>query len=298
MAATDQYKEAMHQLAPQGFVWPGVSEDSNIGNVWEAIGSSLLTADNDANTALDELFPDSTGIFLGDWERVLGFPRCDILGLTAQQRRDAHLAWLNISEFSDKDFFIEIAAIMGFTVSVYDDANRNDFLTLNAFFDSDTEWTKGTGWSISGGSASKVAGTASDLGQTIDRVFSGIDYYVKFTIENYVSGSITPTVGGTSGTAQSANGTYNETITAGGAGDVTLAADSSFVGDITQFELYFRIDPFVILVISTSIAPVTVFMVGQSEVGDKLVAPGSNASLECLIEFFAPAHTQPTFIYT
>ena len=109
---------------------PSTAEDSEVGKLFETIGDALLQAENSANAILDELFVDSTGVFLEDWSRVLGFPRCGITTLTAQEQRDANLAWLNISKVSTKAFFVDIAAVMGFTITVED---KNDDITLGAF---------------------------------------------------------------------------------------------------------------------------------------------------------------------
>jgi uncharacterized protein YmfQ (DUF2313 family) len=183
MRTEEQYNKVAHQIAPQGMIWPSISDNSEIGKLWATVAKSLLDADTESGSMLDESYPDSTGIFLEDWTRVLGFPRCSISDLNDQQQRDANLAWLNISPYSNKQFFIDIAAVLGYTITIED---KNDDITLGAF-------------------------------------------------EFRVTSSLT--------------------------------------------------------------APTTIFKVGQSKVGDKLVDSGSNDPLECLINFFAPAHTVPIFVY-
>jgi hypothetical protein len=55
-------------------------------------------------------------------------------------------------------------------------------LVTNGTFDTDTAWTKGAGWTISGGSASvSGASSASDLGQIIS-VTDGLLYAVTFDV--------------------------------------------------------------------------------------------------------------------
>lgn len=114
-----------------------------------------------------------------------------------------------------------------------------DNLVTNGTFDSDANWTKGTGWTISGGVATKAAGTASSLLQE-NIVVSGKSYYVQFTISSYVSGSMYVILDGSgSGTSRSANGTYTENITAsGGNGRFSLYASSGFVGDIDNVSIF------------------------------------------------------------
>lgn len=184
MRTLEQYTGAIVKLAPQGMLWPSVSDDSELINLWATIAQSLLSADNAAAGMLNESYPDSIGSFLPDWTRVLGFPRCEIEGLSDQEQLNANLAWLNISEYSNKQFFIDIAATLGFTITVED---QNDDPVLNAF-------------------------------------------------EFRVTSSLT--------------------------------------------------------------APTVYFKTGESVCGDKLVDTGNNDQLECLINFFAPAHTKPIFVYT
>jgi len=104
-------------------------------------------------------------------------------------------------------------------------------LALNGTFDSDTIWIKGTGWSIAGGVAHHSSGTASGLRQG-SILTIGVQYSCTFTILNYVSNSVTPLAGSTSGTARSANGTYTETITCAGGTSFQLFCNSTFVSDI------------------------------------------------------------------
>jgi len=58
-----------------------------------------------------------------------------------------------------------------------------DGLVTNGTFDSDTAWTKGTGWTISGGVASSSDGSAASLTQTLSTTFGKL-YEVTFTISN------------------------------------------------------------------------------------------------------------------
>jgi hypothetical protein len=115
-----------------------------------------------------------------------------------------------------------------------------DSLVTNGTFDADTDWTKGTGWTISGGVATKAAGTASDLEQSIALV-SGKTYELKFDITARTAGVITYVVlGGTiDGTDVSSVGTYTYTITAGtGASSVIIGARADFVGSVDNVSVF------------------------------------------------------------
>jgi len=85
-------------------------------------------------------------------------------------------------------------------------------LALNGNFNSDTEWTKGIGWSIGSGVASALLASA-DLSQAILTV--GSWYQITYTVSGYVTGTLTPKAGsGASGTTVSANGTYTAVLRA------------------------------------------------------------------------------------
>lgn len=108
-------------------------------------------------------------------------------------------------------------------------------MVTNGDFATDTDWGKGTGWSIAGGVASCDGSQTgnTNLLQTIG-VIDGIKYRITFTISNYVAGLVTLNSGGYSaGTPRSANGTFTETIeTILSNGKIYLIGDINFQGDI------------------------------------------------------------------
>jgi hypothetical protein len=106
-------------------------------------------------------------------------------------------------------------------------------LVTNGDFDTDSDWTKGTGWSISGGTASC---DGSQSGNSI--LYQGIGhsanklYQIEFTISGYVSGQIdfaldTPFFGATS-----SNGTFIFSAIPPSGGNFIIRANSTFVGSI------------------------------------------------------------------
>lgn len=109
----------------------------------------------------------------------------------------------------------------------------------NTSFDTDTDWTKQAGWTISGGSAVAAAGSASSIFQTLANVEFGAWYEVTFTIANYSAGVVAPLVGDTAvGSYRSANGTYTEVIQAAGSNKYCgLFKDSTFVGEVTDISI-------------------------------------------------------------
>lgn len=106
-------------------------------------------------------------------------------------------------------------------------------LVTNGDFAADSDWTKGTGWTISGGTASKSAGSASDLEQN-QAVTNGTSYQIKFTVSGRTAGTVFVRVAGTAGVSRSTNAAFVETVKAGAGAEPKLefVADSSFDGSI------------------------------------------------------------------
>lgn len=104
----------------------------------------------------------------------------------------------------------------------------------NSGFDADSDWTKGTGWTIGSGVATKTAGSAAALSQAIT-LTAGSVYLITWTLTR-TSGTLLPRfTGGTtvSGTALSASGTYSENLVAV-TGNTTMEfyGDASFAGTV------------------------------------------------------------------
>ena len=109
-----------------------------------------------------------------------------------------------------------------------------DDVVTNGGFDADSDWTKGTGWTIAAGVAncdgSQVA--PSSVYQNAGLVI-GQKYRITFTISNYVAGTIAPACGtGAIGTYRSANGTYTEILTCAGSSYIFIGGDADFEADI------------------------------------------------------------------
>jgi len=89
-------------------------------------------------------------------------------------------------------------------------------LVVNGGFDTDTAWTKGTEWAISGGVANvaNVGVVTYLIPSPILSSIVGKTYLITFTVSNYVAGTVRFSYGGINGTAITANGTYTEIVTA------------------------------------------------------------------------------------
>jgi hypothetical protein len=89
-------------------------------------------------------------------------------------------------------------------------------LVVNGGFATDTDWTKGTGWTISGGVATKVAGTSANIDQSL-ALTAGRSYQVTYTITSIsVAGAFIRLAGATTvdGITRNTVGTFTEIVVA------------------------------------------------------------------------------------
>ena len=112
---------------------------------------------------------------------------------------------------------------------------RSDLVSTGDFA-SDTNWTKGTGWTISGGTATHAAGSASSLSQADTGIINTYWYRVTFDVSGRSAGTVTPSIKGRSGTAVSANGTTItqdiQASTGGTSTAISFACSSDFDGSL------------------------------------------------------------------
>jgi len=108
-------------------------------------------------------------------------------------------------------------------------------LALNGTFDADSDWTKGTGWTISGGLASSD-GTQTAVSNLKNDGATAVPadavYLVTWTVSNSTVGTTKANLGEWS-SAFSGNGTFTAVLHASGAGEkVLIQASADFVGDV------------------------------------------------------------------
>lgn len=106
----------------------------------------------------------------------------------------------------------------------------------NGTFTTDTGWTKGVGWSIGTGVATATGAISTAIEQnSAVTLLAGQSYVLTYTITQS-AGSITPSIGGTAGTARSSSGTYVETIIAGSTQVISFGT-SGFTGTLDDVTL-------------------------------------------------------------
>lgn len=122
-------------------------------------------------------------------------------------------------------------------------------LITNGGFDADSDWTKGTGWSISDGVATHAIGSNLDLSQTLSGKFSyGKTYRIQYDIVNVLSGQVRSTFAGSTGTFNSTVGTFIDYLVPPGPSGTLVNFDPStdFSGSIDNVsvrEINIKITP-------------------------------------------------------
>lgn len=113
-------------------------------------------------------------------------------------------------------------------------------LVTNGDFATDTVWTKGSEWTISGGVASKTAGLAQGISQAI-AIGPASVVRVRVTLTSSAGGVTPALIGGTqvSGAALTGSGTFEFYITNNGTANnaISFISNSSFVGSIDNVDV-------------------------------------------------------------
>jgi len=134
-----------------------------------------------------------------------------------------------------------ILVAAGSTVSYIDGDGTRANLISDSAFNSGTGWTPGDGWTIAGGEATHVPGTAGALSQALS-LDAGKTYRTAFTVTDFVAGTVTPRLtGGTdvSGDAVSSAGLFLDRLTAvSGNTEFAIDAVSAFDGAIDDLIVF------------------------------------------------------------
>ena len=104
-------------------------------------------------------------------------------------------------------------------------------LVTNGTFDSDSDWAKGTGWAISGGTASKTAGTGSSIVSTTLNGTIGKSYLLTFDL-TLSAGVINSTLGADVTPVYNSSGSYAEILKPTTTGAFQFYGSAAFAGSI------------------------------------------------------------------
>lgn len=115
-----EYRGQVERLLPPGILWRQ-RDNSVMRSLLTAVATEFARVDERAADALLESDPRVTQELLEDWERFLGLPDpCAVLEDTRQLRRFAVVAKLTKRGGQSRVFFVELAAALGYVVTVED----------------------------------------------------------------------------------------------------------------------------------------------------------------------------------
>ena len=113
-----EYRDLLLALAPPGTALPG-EPDSTWGRLLQALADELARVDARADDLIDEADPRTTYELLADWERVAGLPDpCVPEGQTVTERRNALVGRLTATGGQSRQYFIDLAASLGYSVTI------------------------------------------------------------------------------------------------------------------------------------------------------------------------------------
>lgn len=112
------YQAQLLALQPPGLALPA-DPASTWAQLLLALADELARVDTSAAGLVDEADPRTTSQLLADWERVTGLPdSCVTAAQTTQERRDALVARLANLGGQSRQFFIDLAAHLGYTATI------------------------------------------------------------------------------------------------------------------------------------------------------------------------------------
>jgi len=110
-------------------------------------------------------------------------------------------------------------------------------LVTNGDFATDTDWSKGANWTISGGSANALNSVGYERIVQLGTLPAGV-YQITFTISSYTNGTILPIIGGTSCSLVSGNGTFTQNVTVVASTTITqIVSHPTFTGSIDNVSI-------------------------------------------------------------
>lgn len=119
MSTAAEYREQLKALLPPGQAFPR-DPGTTLHDLLDGMSIELARVDDRASALPLEVNPNTTLELLPDWERVAGLPdKCSgTIEETLQGRRNALLAKLTSTGGQSADYFIQLAASLGYTVTI------------------------------------------------------------------------------------------------------------------------------------------------------------------------------------
>lgn len=116
---TDDYRQALQALIPNGRAWPR-DHDTVQAAVLRSLAASFQRSDNDALGILSGAFPQTATIMLPEWEKALGLPDYCSIGEvdTIAKRQNAIVSKFISTGGQSKSYFIGIAKALGYNITI------------------------------------------------------------------------------------------------------------------------------------------------------------------------------------
>jgi uncharacterized protein YmfQ (DUF2313 family) len=112
------YIRMLKGLLPRGPLW-SVPSGSVLNKLLQSMADELLRVDTSVVNAFEEADPSTSTAVLSEWERIVGLPDdCTGISSTLPGRRQQVVARLSARGGQNKQFFIDLAASVGFEVSI------------------------------------------------------------------------------------------------------------------------------------------------------------------------------------
>jgi uncharacterized protein YmfQ (DUF2313 family) len=119
LSAAD-YRHALQALLPRGPAWSRALEAVLTLLLW-ALAEEFARVDGRAGTLRRQIDPRTADELLPEWEDLLGLPdTCTGELGTMQQRQEAAYAKLIATGGAGRQYFIDVAATLGYTITITD----------------------------------------------------------------------------------------------------------------------------------------------------------------------------------
>lgn len=114
----ENYLQQMQALLPNGLAW-AKSSDTVLAKLLTAFAEEFKRVDYRADDLLNEADPRTTNELLAEWEYIAGLPDlCTGIPPTIALRRELLVSKLTNVGGQSKQFYIDLAAKLGFTITI------------------------------------------------------------------------------------------------------------------------------------------------------------------------------------
>ena len=120
LRTVEEQAQSLANYLPGGQVFgPKNKNNSNLRKLLRGMAGELFTADGYIRTYQQEIIPDGTVLFIGEWEKAVGIPDSCFPGTGSIDERRLHvlvkLASLGVQTAQD---FVDLAALFSVTITV------------------------------------------------------------------------------------------------------------------------------------------------------------------------------------